>query len=68
MIINLTYDASVDDPGNPAPAGYKAVFEAVAQFFESTYSDPITVNINPYVFSCGYCARFQEIVLVVQKG
>src|SRR5437764_707252 len=43
MIFNLTFDPSVT---NSAPAGFKTVVNAVAQFFQNAYSDNVTVNIN----------------------
>ena len=42
LIINVTYDASVAN----APAGFKADVAAAVQYFESHFSDPITININ----------------------
>src|SRR5437588_3900379 len=43
MIFNITFDPSVT---NSAPAGFVTTVNAVAQFFQSTYSDNVTVNIN----------------------
>jgi hypothetical protein len=42
MIINVTFDSSV----NNAPAGFVASFNAVVQFFESHFNNPITINID----------------------
>jgi serralysin len=41
MILNLIQDASV---GN-APAGFRAALNALVSFFDSTFTDTITVNI-----------------------
>ena len=42
MNFNITYDASVSD----APAAFKTTVAAVAQFFQDTFSDPVTVNVK----------------------
>src|SRR5260221_664186 len=42
MIVNFIYDPSV----NNAPIGFTATLNAVASFFQNTFSDPVTVNIN----------------------
>lgn len=42
MIVNFTYPSNVSS----APAGFTATLNAVANFFQSTFSDPVTVNIN----------------------
>jgi FG-GAP-like repeat len=42
MIINLTFD----QPVNSLPAGFVASLNAVVQFFDSYFTDPITVNID----------------------
>lgn len=42
LVINVSYDASV----NNAPAGFTAIVDQVVQYFESHYTDPITININ----------------------
>ena len=42
LIIQVHYDASVDS----APAGFKDVVAAVVQYFESTFNDPVTINID----------------------
>jgi hypothetical protein len=42
LVINPTYDASV----NSAPPGFVTAFESAIGFFQSTYTDPITVNIG----------------------
>jgi FG-GAP-like repeat len=42
MNINLTFDSSV----NSAPAGFVASINAVVQFFDSHFNNPITVNID----------------------
>ena len=42
MILNFAYDSSV----NGAPAGFTTALNNVKAFFQATFSDPITVNIN----------------------
>ena len=42
MIINVSYDSSVDG----APAAFKAVINSVVAFFDSTFRDPVTVTID----------------------
>jgi hypothetical protein len=42
LIINVTYDSSV----NGAPSGFTAAFAAAVQFLESTFSNPITINVD----------------------
>jgi hypothetical protein len=42
MNFDITYDSSTDS----APEGFKTTVAAVAQFFESTFTDPVTVNIT----------------------
>ena len=42
MIVNFTYNQNV----NSAPVGFTATLNAVASFFQSTFSDPVTININ----------------------
>ena len=42
LIINVTYDASV----NSAPAAFKTDVAAVVSYLESKFTDPITININ----------------------
>jgi hypothetical protein len=42
MILNITYGANVAN----APPEFKTAVAAVAQFFESTFTDPVTVNIQ----------------------
>jgi hypothetical protein len=42
MIINVTFDSSV----NNAPPGFVASFDAVVQYFESQFNNPITINID----------------------
>src|SRR5437016_13801204 len=42
MIFNISFDASVGS----APSLFRTVVNAVAQFFQNTYSDNVTVNIN----------------------
>jgi len=42
MIIDITYDASVAT--NPQEAAFKATVAGVAAFFESEFSNPITIN------------------------
>jgi Bacterial Ig-like domain len=42
LVINIVWDASVAN----APAGFKAGVEAVVSYFESHFSDPITITID----------------------
>src|SRR5262249_44239952 len=42
MIINVTYDSSVSS----APAGFTTTVNAVVQYFQSQFTDPITINIS----------------------
>jgi hypothetical protein len=42
MKFNLTYGPDIAS----APDGFKATVEAVAAFFESTFTDPVTVNVK----------------------
>ena len=42
LIINVTYDANVAS----APSGFTATVASVVQFFQSHFSDPVTININ----------------------
>ncbi len=42
MNLNITFATSVAS----APAEFKTAVAAVAQFFETTFSDPVTININ----------------------
>src|ERR1700704_5994079 len=42
MIVNFIYDSTV----NSAPAGFTSTLTAVANFFQTTFSDPVTININ----------------------
>jgi hypothetical protein len=42
MKFNLTYGPDIAS----APAGFKATVEAVAAFFESTFTDPVTINVK----------------------
>jgi len=42
LVINITYDASVAN----APAGFEAVVASVVQFYESEFTNPITLNID----------------------
>jgi hypothetical protein len=41
MIINVIYDASV----NNAPAGFKTAVAAAVQFYETTFTNPVTINL-----------------------
>jgi hypothetical protein len=41
LVINLTFDSSV----NAAPAAFKTAVLAAAQFFENTFTNPVTINI-----------------------
>ena len=40
--INITYDSSVAS----APAGFKTAIDAAVQYFESQFTDAVTVNLN----------------------
>jgi len=40
--INITYDSSVAN----APAGFKATIAAVVAYFESQFTDPVTINLT----------------------
>ena len=42
LVINVTYDSSVAN----APAGFVAAFTDAVQFFETTFTDPITIDID----------------------
>jgi hypothetical protein len=42
VVIDATYDSSV----NSAPAGFKSAFQDALNYFDSTFSNPITVNID----------------------
>ena len=42
MKLNLTYGPDIAN----APDGFKATVEAVAAFFESTFTDPVTINVK----------------------
>jgi Ca2+-binding RTX toxin-like protein len=42
MIINISYDSSVDN----APPGFKDAVQAVVQYFESVITSPITLNLQ----------------------
>jgi hypothetical protein len=42
MIINVTYD----QPDNALPAGFKNTIEQVVQFFDATFTSPVTINID----------------------
>lgn len=42
MILNITYGDGVSS----APAGFKTTVATVAQFFQDTFTDPVTVNIT----------------------
>jgi hypothetical protein len=42
LTINVIWDSSVAN----APAGFKSVVESVVQFYESEFSNPVTININ----------------------
>jgi hypothetical protein len=42
MIFNLTYGESVSS----APAAFKTTVATVAQFFQNTFTDPVTVNVT----------------------
>jgi Ca2+-binding RTX toxin-like protein len=40
--INITYDSSVAN----APAGFKTAIDAAVQYFESQFTDAVTINLN----------------------
>jgi hypothetical protein len=42
LTINIIWDTSVAN----APAGFKSVVESVVQFYESEFSNPVTLNID----------------------
>jgi hypothetical protein len=42
LVFNVTYDASVAG----APAGFTTAFDNAIQFIQSTYNDPITINLH----------------------
>ena len=42
LVINITYDPSVAN----APAGFEAVVASLVQFYESEFTNPITLNID----------------------
>src|SRR5690348_6510322 len=42
LTINVLYDASVD----AAPAAFKTAFAAAVQFFESNFTDPVTITLE----------------------
>ena len=42
LVINATYDTSVAT----APIEFKSAFQSVICFFQSTFTDPITINIS----------------------
>src|SRR6267142_868818 len=42
LIINVSYDASVSS----APAGFKETVAQVVQYFQTNFTDPITINIS----------------------
>ena len=42
MIINVSYDASAAN----APAGFKQAVQAAVQYFETTITNNITINID----------------------
>ncbi len=42
LVIDATYDPSVGS----APAGFTAAFQDAVNFYQSTFSDPITINID----------------------
>jgi VCBS repeat-containing protein len=42
LVINVTYDTSV----NSAPSGFTADVASVVQWFEKTFTNPITINID----------------------
>jgi hypothetical protein len=42
LVFNVTYDSSTAS----APAGFFTAFNDAIQFFETTYTDPITINLH----------------------
>jgi hypothetical protein len=42
LVINPTYDSSVSS----APAAFKTAFQSAVNYFQTSFSDPATVNIN----------------------
>src|SRR5436190_6128458 len=42
MFVNLSFDSSV----NSAPAGFVSTVNAVAQFFQTAFSDNVTINVS----------------------
>src|SRR5438045_437373 len=42
MFVNLSFDSSV----NNAPAGFVSTVNAVAQFFQTAFSDNVTINVS----------------------
>ena len=42
LVINIIWDSSVSN----APAAFKSVVESVVQFYESEFSNPVTLNID----------------------
>jgi hypothetical protein len=42
LVINIVWDTSVSN----APAAFKSVVESVVQFYESEFSNPVTLNID----------------------
>jgi hypothetical protein len=42
LVINASYDTSV----NSAPAGFTSAFQTAVNYLQSTFTDPITVNIK----------------------
>jgi hypothetical protein len=42
LLFNVNYDASLAG----APAAFQPAFQNAISFYQSTYSDPITINID----------------------
>jgi hypothetical protein len=42
LVINASYDSSVSS----APTGFKTAFQSAIGFFQSTFADPITINLK----------------------
>src|SRR5215469_11020680 len=42
LLFNVTFDSTT----STAPAGFFTAFNDAIQFFEATYSDPITINLQ----------------------
>jgi hypothetical protein len=45
MVAGLTINVSYDPSVNAAPSGFKTAVDAAVQYFESTFTTPVTINI-----------------------